>query len=567
MDIIGKKVLILGGWGLVGMAVIRQIAKHQPKEFVIISLKEDEAKSACDQLSKEFPKIGFTPEWGNIFVRRSLKDLGRDELMNNAIYRTQILEDVMEGLDEEKLKSSSINYLISKHKPHVIIDSVNSATGLAYQDIYTGYYNLKKEMKNAKKSNELTENLTVEVEKMLSTLYIPQIIRHIQILHASMVDYDTKAYIKIGTTGTGGMGLNIPYTHSEEKPSRVLLSKTSLAGAHSLLLFLAGRTPDGPIVKEIKPAAAIAWKGIKYGEIKKHGKAVKLFDCSLENAVELSDSYDFKGHEKWQDKGDTLKSIYIDTGENGIFSRGEFEAITTAGQMEFVTPEEIADNVVLELMGGNTGSDIVNALDNAVMGPTYRAGYLRHHAIEQMKQLEKENNVKSVAFEILGPPRLSKLLYEAQLLRIVCDSVNGIHHKTAKELSELLQKEILSNDTLRVQTISVGIPILLNDGKKLLRGPSVKIPVQLGKSIINLDSEKKDKWANAGWIDLRESNMKLWKSRINDIVNYVNGLPIEDNSSRFDHGIEYWKINEPVNIGKLASWIFIEEDKGLRIKR
>ena len=27
------------------------------------------------------------------------------------------------------------------------------------------------------------------------------------------------AHISIGTTGTGGMGMNIPYTHSEDKPS------------------------------------------------------------------------------------------------------------------------------------------------------------------------------------------------------------------------------------------------------------------------------------------------------------------------------------------------------------
>jgi hypothetical protein len=40
--------------------------------------------------------------------------------------------------------------------------------------------------------------------------------------------------------------------------------------------------------------------------------------------------------------------VFIDTGENGLFSRGEFEAIATPGQMEFVTPEEIADVVVRE---------------------------------------------------------------------------------------------------------------------------------------------------------------------------------------------------------------------------
>ena len=64
------------------------------------------------------------------------------------------------------------------------------------------------------------------------------------------------------------MGLNIPYTHSEERPSSVLLSKSAVAGAHTLLLFLMGRTPDAPITKEIKPTAAIAWKRIGYGEVR-----------------------------------------------------------------------------------------------------------------------------------------------------------------------------------------------------------------------------------------------------------------------------------------------------------
>src|SRR5437773_10280288 len=108
----------------------------------------------------------------------------------------------------------------------------------------------------------------------------------------------------------------------------------------------------------------------------------------------------------------TLKSVFIDTGENGLFSRGEFEAISTPGQMEFVTPEEIAETVIYEIRGGNTGHDIINALDNATLSPTYRAGYLFQSALKQIEALEKKYNTDSVAFEILGPPRLSKLLYE-----------------------------------------------------------------------------------------------------------------------------------------------------------
>ena len=69
------------------------------------------------------------------------------------------------------------------------------------------------------------------------------------------------------------MGLNVPYTHSEEKPSRVLLSKSAVGGAHSMLLFLMARTPGAPITKEIKPAAAIAWKKIAYGPISRASRA------------------------------------------------------------------------------------------------------------------------------------------------------------------------------------------------------------------------------------------------------------------------------------------------------
>ena len=39
---------------------------------------------------------------------------------------------------------------------------------------------------------------------------------------------------------------------------------------------------------------------------------------------------------------DTLWMVGADTGENGFFSIGEFQAITYPRQMEYVTPEECA---------------------------------------------------------------------------------------------------------------------------------------------------------------------------------------------------------------------------------
>ena len=78
----------------------------------------------------------------------------------------------------------------------------------------------------------------------------------------------------------------------------------------------------------------------------------------------------------------------VDTGENGFFARGEFETITYLDQMEFVTPEEIAHQIVLEIKGSNTGIDVIAGVDSNVISPSYRAGVLRHTALKSSSVLK-----------------------------------------------------------------------------------------------------------------------------------------------------------------------------------
>jgi hypothetical protein len=376
----------------------------------------------------------------------------------------------------------------------------------------------------------------------------------------------TKIYVKIGTSGTGGMGLNIPYTHSEEKPSRVLLSKSSVAGAHTLLLFLMGRTPGGAITKEIKPTGAIAWKRIAFDEIKKRGKSIELVDASLENSISLEKELQLNLDNPFKLTGEKLKSVFIDTGENGTFSRGEFEAISAQGQMEYVTPEEIAEDVIFEIKGGNTGHDIINALDNATLEPTYRAGYLQHAAVEKLEELEEIHNVKSVAFELLGPPRLSKLLHELNLIRLVSGKMIEILNFSPSILSEKIFELIKTNEKLRSEIISIGIPILLPDGKSLLRGNDMKIPPFRGENKLKITEENIELWANDGWVDLRIENMEVWQNRIRAIMDEAQAIPFDDTSSMHVRNKRYWNNFEQINIGKVVSWIFIHEEKGKRMK-
>ncbi len=568
MDIKNKTVLVLGGWGLVGSAISRKITEEHPKRIIVTSLLESEAKDVVATLRREFPGAGktfFVPWWGNIFVRHSLKDTPRDEILSNPKTRSMLIDDMVDELTGQVLERSTIFQLLSKHKPDIVIDCINSATGIAYQDIFHSSREVRKAIKNHRNNNQ--QQLIDAAERLLATQYTPQLIRHIQIFYRSMQRVKTTIYLKIGTSGTGGMGLNIPYTHSEERPSSVLLSKSAVAGAHTMLLFLMGRTPDAPITKEVKPTAAIAWKKIGYGDIKKRGKTIELVDCPPENGIPLKGKLKLRvEQEVWKKIKKPLRSVFIDTGENGIFSRAEFEAIATPGQMQYVTPEEIAEDVIYEIKGGNTGHDVINALDNATMGPTYRAGYLFESALKQLKSLEKKHNVDSIAFEILGPPRLSKLLFEGYLLRLALRTMNAVLKTPARELSRRLESEVRRNKLVRSQIISIGIPILLSDGTTLLRGSDIKIPPFRGENELLVTNDSVNAWAHDGWVDLRQKNMERWKWRFETITKDMDQIPSDETSSRHMRTKEFWNNFEEIDTGKLAGWIFSEEEHGKRMK-
>jgi len=570
MDIQGKTVLVIGGWGLVGSAVCRKFMAEKPNRMVVTSLNKREAVEAVEALRHEFPGVRknfFIPWWGNIFVREQLKDLPREQILGSERYRSMLIQDMMDELSGPVIKRSCLYRLLQKYRPDIVVDCVNSATGIAYQDIFQVSRTVLKELKKARGGRSGTrKSLNEATERLLCTLYVPQLIRHVQIMYRSMTEAGTTIYVKIGTSGTGGMGLNIPYTHSEEKPSRVLLSKSAVAGAHTMLLFLMGRTPDAPITKEIKPTAAIAWKRIAYGEVLKRGKPVQLFDCPPNRAVRLKSKLTLQMDNVAKPSGDTLRSVFIDTGENGLFSRGEFEAISTPGQMEFVTPEEIAENTVFEIKAGNTGHDIINALDNATLAPTYRAGFMFNNALAALKQLEREHGVDSVAFEILGPPRLSKILYESYLLKLCFGDMRAAARTKPRELTRRLTELVESDAHVRSQIISIGIPILMSDGRSLLRGPAIKIPPFRGENDLPITAHAIDRWAHDGWVDLREKNMRIWRDRFVEIITTVDNLSKDETSSRTMLNREYWKDLSEIDPGKICGWIFTYEEKGKRMK-
>ena len=551
MEIKGRKVLLLGGSGLCGMAVARELAAHKPASIIITGLTKAEAETAVAELQGEGildPVTTVHAEWGDIFVPHSLKDKTRREVLDSESARGALIDDLFGELTEDVVKRSTLGALLLKYSPDIIVDSINTATAFAYQNIFDAATDIRAKAIDNTVSRD-------DVERLLATLYMPQLIRHVQIALEGMRRASTVLYLKIGTSGTGGMGLNIPFTHSEERPSRMLLAKSGVAGAHTLLLYLMARTPGAPAVKEIKPTAAISWKRITHGAITRRGQPIQRVDCT--KALPVDESF-APGVDNFQATGEALSGVFIDAGENGFFSLGEFETLTSLGLMEFITPEEIACDVVREISGYATGHEIVAALDAATSGPTYRAGVLREVALERMSELEAKENVESVAYEMLGPPRLSKLLFEATILGRLFDDLKAVAGGDATDITRRANELIQNDADLRVRALSIGLPILLADGK-LLRGPEVKVGPLPGQS------PSDPKLVDNGWVDLREANWRKWTQRAGSMMKELNPNTGPDYGSRTD--VEPGSRRYQIRPGRMAAWIFRTEDRGERMKR
>ncbi len=559
--------LVLGGAGLVGSQIVREIARQlEPEKIVVASLFRGEVREFLHDLRREFPRIALVGAWGDVFLRSDFAMERRRRLMQSALHREMLFDDLFGSLDESYARSA-LAQLIEMHKPDVIVDAINTATAISYQDVEAlskQTHDLLRELQRIVDHQDLNalvhlgRNLEQNVSSLLISQSVPQLIRHAQLIHRAMRRVETRLYLKVGTTGTGGMGLNIPYTHSEDRPSAKLMSKNAVAFAHTGLLFLMARTPQGPLVKEIKPAAMIGYRRVGYQTIKLRGRPQFRYETRTET---LNGKLVLRGDENQFSRLGKLQMAGVDTGENGFFARGEFEAITYLNQMEFVTPEEIAQQAVLEIKGSNTGYDVIAGIDSSVMTSSFRAGVLRQTALDKLAHIEEETQSHSVALGQLGPPELSKLLYEAQLLKLNYGTLAGVINTPATEVAETVYSYLMEHERLRTTITSIGVPILLPDGRTIMRGPRLNIPEHIYHEV-NVTTEEIDRWARKGWVDLRPVNFAEWQDRFLRMGRARHALHTRGTSSLTMRTY----LPETIEIGVVVAWIFNNEAQGYRIK-
>jgi len=537
-DRLARTVLILGGGGMVGLQVAREVERElNPERIVVAALFEAEVRAAIDFLKADIDEEKLVAEWGDIFQPESLKGRRRSDIVGDSAAYHELFSEVFSP--QADTTRTALFQLIERHKPDVIVDCINTATGISYQDefkIAQETYEILRGIEAVPPDQQLERlpQLLRKVRELLISQGIPQIARHILILHRALEASSVRVYVKVGTTGTGGMGINIPYTHSEDKPSMQLLSKSAIGFAHTGLLFLLARTPSaseethGATVKEVKPGAMIGFRRVEKRHIKLRGESAQAYlveprEEPVGGSLQLRDPQPYG---RFEDRDVPLEIIGADTGENGFFSIGEFQAITYPRQMEFVTPEEVARTVVLEILGASTGRDVLAAIDSAITEPSYRAGVLRDHAIRAMQRLEQEKKsevLPSIAIGHLGPPKLSKLLAEAHLIVEAAgtDDIDAIRRIEPREMQRKVEAHLAANPRLVSQIVTIGVPMLRERTGRLAltRGPRVSIPpLPPDGTVVGLSAEAIERYATSGWVDLRLANFERWHRRLADIT-------------------------------------------------
>jgi hypothetical protein len=574
---------------MVGVEVAREAARElRPSEIIISALTSEEVDGAVRDLEADAREAGwkvrFTPAPGDIFLPTALQGRARNEIVAKKELFDVLFDDIFSS-NPDAFRTSGLYQLVEKFQPDVIVDCINTATAISYQDVFTTSKKVKVMLDGIEKGGGFgdvaLDDFVREVRGLVIAQGVPQITRHILFLHQTLSSTPVRIYVKVGTTGTGGMGINIPYTHSEEKPSPTLISKSAIGFAHTGLLFLLARTPGlvaengeenlATLIKEIKPGAMIGFRRLGSSHVKIIGPSGRrepafLVEPKKESlGAEVQPRADHEEYGRFGGREVPINIVGADTGENGFFCIGEFQAITYPRQMEYVTPEEVARTAILEILGASTGRDVLAAIDGAITEPSYRAGILRDHACRELDAIEGalaggKDFLPSVAIGQLGPPRLSKLLFEAYLIRAALGTsiIGEIVAQEPEELRAAVESYLEAHPRVASLIATVGIPMLRRSGGKLAitRGPRMNIPVPRPDGRPNeLTEDAIERYAFLGWVDLRVENFEVWRERVEKLGNSRADIA-ESGSAAFDRASYMPDTFVP---GDVVGWLLANE--------
>lgn len=552
----GKTILILGA-GQIGEACALRLIPEAPASIIVHCLTEEEATGIIRNLRHRCPQssVDLVPSWGDALVTRELMHLGKKDLLANPESRRKLIEYYYGHATESLLETSSLYHLLERWRPEVVIDAINTATVVGYQD---DPYSLPRKI--TRQASGSSMDWQEAANDLLATAIIAGLVRFTQSLQHAVTKLGIDCYVKISTTGLGGMGVNLHYTHgdvNEPGMSSGILGKVAAAGVMHQLFWSLSHTP-GINIKIIVPAALVGWQGVHRGEFRSHGKPVALIDNSHKYLLvpgqslmnPASDCIDLKK---------SFEMPYVDSGENCAYSCCEMAAITALGQMECVTREEVAQ-AAFEAINGSTRYDLLTAMDHVSLGPSYVAAVQRHEILSSLRQMSESTGVPSIATNNLGPT-VSKHLYELRLIHEACgDSFDQCLKMEPQAVVRELERLIDADAVTRSHILSLGLPVIL-EGNRLMIGTHHLVPKEHEDDTITRDNI--DRWADSGWVDLRRQQVAYWQQWLGHMKKHVSAFQNSGHILVMDNK-NYQSLRDE-DYGEVLAFIYSLQNGGRRV--
>lgn len=598
LDWANLKVLCLGGAGQCGREICRQLDAHGVGTIIVHDLRYERAEEGVRRIHEARggkAHAFLQPSGGDLFAPKGLgtwvfgegsdgfpsvcRDRPVDGPTDRRTDRLECLLDQRLGpFTNEIVKDSLVWNLVHAYRPNIVVDTINTATVLGYgADVIQSGRTIagltrhvlemlrrdgeeafaleelgaRMEALATERAGELNQQLAALVStslRMTAQLDTAAMIRFVQCLHALFQGDDDvrvpefQRYVKVHTTGLGGMGFNIQYTHGdtgEPGLSTKLLGKVGAAGSLSQLLLTLGHTP-GCDVRVVVPATLIGYEEPKDAVItgldhtwSEDGVSMTPGPLPLVDVESLvlcdgkTTLFDAlrSAEDRVRDLERPLEVPFLRSGENNPYAVEDIAAITSLGQMGSITKEEVA-LATLECAQGDSRYDVLSAVDAAILLPTQTAAVVRDRTLGRARagsRTAEGRPLPSVSLGNLGPTT-AKYLYEIEILRARYETVSRLVRDgtemdmVLRAVSYILEDE--QGALLRRQILSLGIPIFLRKGPGkagLLLGRRLLFPnpKDLAGLKRELDPESPivKRWLATGWIDLTGPQMQWWHER------------------------------------------------------
>ncbi|MFH0819317.1 MAG: hypothetical protein V1898_04945 [Patescibacteria group bacterium] len=414
------KILIFGASGLVGSSVLRELLQRGYKKIALAYFEDKKLSVNRLRIIEKEYSVCLKKYEKNVFVQ---KNLSNDSFQNifSSINKTKSLERYIKNKKLSK-ESSVLFDIINDFKPTFIIDCINTATICSY---------INNNGKNDKTSLGL----------FLLLKYFQNLNNVFKRNFASKDFHEIQKYIKIGTTGIGGMGLNMPFTHGEDKPSMSLLKKVAFAGAQTNIL-LAMRRNNYIKIKEIIPSTAIFSKELLISQndrIMKYQKSLKINNKNTH--------------------------FGFDGGESGLYSVEEFSLLSNKAQMGFIEVMFLAKIIADELFKDK--QDALLGLDKYCIKNHRNSYKLRKKMINDAKQIMALHNIQCVAHGNLGPYIIRRILFEATIFTKYLTKNRFIFFKSNNKVMAIeINKDLMKDRTLVDEINFSGLKFIKYNYKK-----------------------------------------------------------------------------------------------------